>query len=248
MSYQSEHQRMKAVLDLARQFDIATNPHPSALFEEGNGGFQVWCTPQDHPRGWNGIAMIPGAFAKPCEYVGSVFWNWDDDKIIGLQIGTTAYALAEQKPDEYYNLKETLEGFNRQTIFNRVADIAWLKEKVAWLFEAAGVPLLPFEYGQTSLPDLRPHLLAHYETSNDEYVVIVSPASDPKLFCLAGYRLVCTLEIGNATDFPTNVILHPDREHLQAMLDPSQTPLVGNVQKVEMSGEVEWLESAYEAD
>ena len=61
---------MKPVLDLARQLDIATNPHPRAIFEAGNGGFQVWCTPQDHPQGWNGISMIPGAFSKPCEYVG----------------------------------------------------------------------------------------------------------------------------------------------------------------------------------
>ena len=57
---------MKPVLDLARQLDIATNPHPSAIFETGNGGFQVWCTPQ----GRNGISMIPGTFSKPCEYVG----------------------------------------------------------------------------------------------------------------------------------------------------------------------------------
>jgi len=28
------------VLDLARQLDIATNPHPSAIFEAGNGGFE----------------------------------------------------------------------------------------------------------------------------------------------------------------------------------------------------------------
>ncbi len=158
MSYHSEHKRMKPVLDLARQLDIATNPHPSAIFESGNGGFQVWCTPQDHPRGWNGIFMIPGAFSKPCEYVGSVHWKWDDDKIIGLQIETTAYALADQKPDEYCNLQEIPEGFNRQTIFNREADIVWLKEKVTWLFEGAGVLLSQFEYEQTSLSDLRLHL------------------------------------------------------------------------------------------
>ena len=70
MSYHSEHQRMKPVLDLARQLEIATNPHPRAIFEAGNGDFQVWYRLQDHPRGWNGITMIPGAFSKPCEYVG----------------------------------------------------------------------------------------------------------------------------------------------------------------------------------
>jgi hypothetical protein len=246
MSYHSEHERMQPVLDLVRQLDIATNPHPSAIFEAGNGGFQVWCTLQDHPQGWNGITMILGAFSKPCEYVGSVLWKWDDDQIIGMQIETTAYALAEQKPDEYCNLKEIPEGFNRQTIFNRGADIAWLKEKVAWLFETAGVPLPPFEHEQTSRPDPGPHLLAYGEAVNDEYVVIVSPSSDPSRFCRAGYRLVCTLEIGNAADFPVNVILRPDHEHLEAILEPSRTPLAGRSQMNEKLGEDEWLETAYE--
>jgi hypothetical protein len=246
MSYHSEHKRMKPVLDLARQLDIATNPHPSAIFEAGNGGFQVWCTPQDHPQGWNGITMIPGAFSKPCEYVGSVHWQWDDDQIIGLQIETTAYALAEQMPDEYCNLKEIPEGFNRHTIFNREADIEWLKEKVTWLFETAGIPLPPFEYEQISLSDFRAYLLAYYTGADDEYVVIVCPSSDPKQFCRAGYQLVCTLQIENATDFPTNVILRPDHEFLETILDPSRTPLVGHSQKIETPGEDEWLESAYE--
>ena len=249
MSYHSEHQRMKPVLDLARQLDIASNPHPSAIFEAGNGGFQVWCTPQDHPQGWNGITMIPGAFSKPCEFVGSVHWNWDDDQIIGLQIETTAYALAEQKPDEYCNLKEIPEGLNRHTIFNRNADIEWLREKVTWLFEAAGVPCPPFEYEQTSRSDLRPYLLAYYEAANDEYgeyVVIVSPISDPKQFCRAGYQLVCMLEIGNARDFPTNVILRPDQGFLEAILDPNQAPLVEHSRQIEKRGEDAWLESAYE--
>lgn len=244
--YQTEHKRRKPVLELAQQLDIATNPHPSAIFEAGNGGFQIWCTPQDHPQGWNGISMIPGAFSKPCEYVGSVLWKWDDDQIIGLQIETTAYALADQKPDEYCNLKKIPEGFNRQTIFNRGADIAWLKEKVTWLFETAGIPLPSFEYEQTSRSDLGPYLLAYYEAANDEYVVIVSPSSDPKQFCRAGYQLVCTLEIGNATDFPTNVILRPDHEHLEAMIERKPTPVMGQSQTVSRVQDDAWLEAAFE--
>jgi hypothetical protein len=246
MSYYSEHQRMKPVLDLARQLDIATNPHPSAIFEAGSGGFQVWCTPQDHPRDWNGISMFSGAFSKPCEYVGSVHWQWDDDKIIGLQIETTAYALAEQNPDKYCNLQEIPDGFNRRMIFNRNADIVWLKEKVVWLFETAGVPCPPFEYEQTSLSDLRPYLLAYYEAKNDEYVVIVSPASNPKQFCRAGYQLVCTLEIGNATDFPTNVILRPDHGNREAIIERKPAPVIGQSQTISRAQEDDWLEAAFE--
>ena len=83
MSHYSEHQKMKPVLDLARHFDIASNPDPAAIFEAGSGGFQVWCTPNDRPSGWNGISMQSGAFSKPCEYVGSVHWKWEDETILG---------------------------------------------------------------------------------------------------------------------------------------------------------------------
>lgn len=246
MSYQSEHQRISPVLDLARRLDIATNPHPSAIFEAGSGGFQVWCTPQDHPRGWDGIVMIPGAFSKACEHVGSVLWKWDDDKIIGLQIETTAYALAEQMPDEYCNQKENPKGSNYRTIFNRVADIAWLKEKVTWLFETSGVPLLPFEYDQTSLPGARPYLLALYQAANDEYVVIVSPASDPRKFCRAGYQLVGRLEIGDAADFPVNVILRPNRDYLEAMIEEKPGPVIARSKSIGYTQEDAWLEAAFE--
>ena len=124
MSYHTEHQRLKPVLDLARQLDIATNPEEKAIFEAGNGGFQVWCTPYDHPQGWNGVNMNPGAFSKACEYVGSAQWKWEDERIVALEIETSAYALADQRPDEYCNLKEIPEAFHRRTIFNREADIA----------------------------------------------------------------------------------------------------------------------------
>lgn len=190
--------------------------------------------------------MIPGAFSKPCEYVGSVHWQWDDDQIIGLQIETTAYALAEQMPDEYCNLKEIPEGFNRHTIFNREADIEWLKEKVTWLFETAGIPLPPFEYEQISLSDFRAYLLAYYTGADDEYVVIVCPSSDPKQFCRAGYQLVCTLQIENATDFPTNVILRPDHEHLEAMIERKPAPTIGQSQIMSRAQEDDWLEAAFE--
>jgi hypothetical protein len=246
MSYQSEHQHIRPVLDLARHLDIATNPHPSAIFEAGSGGFQVWCTSQDHPRGWDGIEMSPGAFSKPCEYVGSVLWKWDDDKIIGLQIETTAYAMAEQMPDKYCNLKEIPKGSNCRTIFNRDADIEWLKEKVTWLFETSGVALLPFEYGQTCLPDLRPFLLALYHAASDEYVVIVSPASNPRQFCRAGYRLVGTMEVGNAADFPVNVILRPNHDHLEAMIEEKPGPVIAQSKSNGRAHEDAWLEAAFE--
>ena len=189
MSHHSEHQKMKPVLDLARKLDIATNPHSAAIFEAGSGGFQVWCIPQDHPKGWDGIVMNPGAFSKPCEYIGSVHWKWEEDIIVGLEIETSAYALADQKPDEFCNLTDIPRDFQRRTIFNRDADIEWLKEKITWLFGEAGVSVPPFEYKQAALSEIGPYILAHYISDSDEYVVIVSPELDPQEFCKPGYEV-----------------------------------------------------------
>ena len=102
MSYQSEHKRLKPVLDMARLLDIATNPEKKAIFEAGSAGFQVWCTPEDHPKGWGEVSMVAGTFSKPCEFVGGVHWKWEGERIVALAIETTAYALADQLPETLY--------------------------------------------------------------------------------------------------------------------------------------------------
>ena len=79
-----EHRRMRPVLNLARQLDIATNPAPEAVFEAGSAGFLIWCTPDDHPKGWDRVDMTAGAFSKPCEYVASVSWGWESERITHL--------------------------------------------------------------------------------------------------------------------------------------------------------------------
>lgn len=135
MSYHESHLKMRPVLEAAERFSVAENPEPDALFEAGSGGFQIWCTPEDHPAGWENIPMCAGAFSKPCEYVASILWGWEGDNITHLVLSTDAYALKESdmkngKHDPY-------------TIYhNRVADVDWAYEKVRWLFKQANV-LLP---------------------------------------------------------------------------------------------------------
>ncbi len=78
-SYVLAHRRMAPLLEAAREFGIATNPHPAALFEAGNSGLQSWCTPEDNPGGfWNQVEMDTGAFSKLCEYVASACWQWSE--------------------------------------------------------------------------------------------------------------------------------------------------------------------------
>jgi hypothetical protein len=130
MTYSTEHQRLRAVLDLARKLDIATNPALEAIFEAGCGGFQIWCIPDDHPKGWEEIQMSKGAFSKPCAYVASVTWGWEGECITHLELETDAYDLRsiQQHPPR---------------IRNRPDDIAWAKAKIKWLFSQAGVKCPP---------------------------------------------------------------------------------------------------------
>ena len=141
-SYSSEHRRMKPVLEAARRLDIASNPAPEALFEVGCAGFQIWCTPAEHPDGWEAVAstMFPGAFAKACEFVASVHWHWDDTTIVGLNLSTAAYALADTL-NEHFTDSETRRDFRgKQTIYNRAEDLAWAEKHIHRLFKLAGVP------------------------------------------------------------------------------------------------------------
>jgi hypothetical protein len=234
---------MQPVLTLARRLDIAANPDPQAIFEAGTGGFQVWCIPTDRPQGWNAIAMQAGAFSKPCEYVGSVIWRWDEERIVALEIQTTAYALADQKPHEYCSLNPVPPGLHRRSIFNREADLAWLTEKVTWLFEEAGVPLLPFVHEPAVTARSESYLLTHYRSAEDGYLVLVSPAHDPEDFCRHGYHLAATLELWNAADFPCDVVLSAESD-----TEDDEGPLVEQYENAARLHDDDWLESRLEDD
>ncbi|MBC8506916.1 MAG: hypothetical protein H8D34_18785 [Chloroflexi bacterium] len=131
MTYASEHQRLKPVLEAARKLDIATNPTPEAIFEAGNGAFQIWCTPDDHPSGWEGVSMTRCAFSKPCAYVASVRWGWEGERIVHLWLSSDAYELGDHL------------GAGRYALHNRPEDLTWAESKVHRLFQLAGVPIPP---------------------------------------------------------------------------------------------------------
>ena len=143
--YSSEHRRMKPVMEAARRLDVGTTPAPDAIFEAGSAGFQIWCTPTEHPDGWEAIAptMFPGAFSKACEYVASVNWHWDDETIVGLNLSTAAYALADRLPDIYTNSETRKAVHGKPSIFNRPEDIAWAMKHIHRLFKLANVPTPP---------------------------------------------------------------------------------------------------------
>jgi hypothetical protein len=140
-SYASEHRRMKPLMELVRKLDVASNPAPEALFEAGSAGFQIWCSPADNPGGkWKEVQMFPGAFAKPAEYVASVHWKWDEETIVGLEISTCAYALADRFPEQFSE-SPIAKRLGKQSIRNRAQDLAWAGQKIEHLFCLANMAL-----------------------------------------------------------------------------------------------------------
>ena len=137
MSYSSEHRRLQPVLDKARRLDIATHPAPNALFEALSAGFNLWCTPDDHPDGWDGVKMNAGAFAKPCEYIGTATWGWTDEQITHIDLDTEAYALRDR--DKPASHAETA------AYHNRPEDVAWAAAKIGWLFSLVRFECLPIK-------------------------------------------------------------------------------------------------------
>ncbi len=147
-SYVSEHRRMKPVLDQARRLDVGYNPAPEALYEAGSAGFQIWCSPQDNPGGpWSEIQMFPGSFPKAVEYVATVHWKWNDETIVGLELSTCAFALADRFPNHFSD--SLIAGrIGMQSIRNRADDIAWAKAKIRALFDLAGVRMPTIEIAE----------------------------------------------------------------------------------------------------
>ena len=136
-SYATENMRLAPVIAQARKLDIATNPDPTAIYEAGSAGLRVWCTPENNPGGlWTQVRMHKGAFSKPCAYVASIHWQWGEGKneqrIIGLSLSTSAYALSDA------GLVPS------RAVRNRLADIAWAKEQTLRLFALARINPPPF--------------------------------------------------------------------------------------------------------
>jgi hypothetical protein len=90
-------------------------------------GSNTWCTPEGHPQGWEGLPMIAGAFSKPCEFVGTATWGWEDERITHIALETDAYALSDRDP----------VGRHSKAYHNRPEDVAWATEKIVWLFRHA---------------------------------------------------------------------------------------------------------------
>ena len=89
-----------------------------------------------------GLNLCAGGFSKPCGYVASVRWGWgtcdQKERIVSVLLDTTAFELADQRPEKYCGT-----GSRLLPIRNRAEDIRWAKAKIHWLFKQAGVRCPP---------------------------------------------------------------------------------------------------------
>lgn len=95
-SYASEHMRMKPVIDQVRRLS-AFSSDPAGLYEFISAGFNLYCTPDDHPDGEHDFAQDKGQ-GKPISLVARVNWRFTDETITGLDIrmenlGESAWAI-----------------------------------------------------------------------------------------------------------------------------------------------------------
>jgi hypothetical protein len=131
---------MEPVLRLVKVFDISENPDSEALYDPRPAGFNIWCTPNDHPEGkeWeNGDLYTKGTYAQKCSFVGSVTWGWTGEKITHLVLETMSYEIMDANP-----------GMSYSDVRNRPNDVEWAIKKTTELFSGACVEMLPVKVGR----------------------------------------------------------------------------------------------------
>lgn len=115
-----------------RDYDIATNPNPEAIFDPLTSGFNIWATPTDHPAGheWNEVVgfMDQGAYTKKCAFVGTA---WYDAHNGVIELESDAYILNDR--------------LGVKNFHNRPDDTAWLLTKIGWVFGKMGVTCPPIK-------------------------------------------------------------------------------------------------------
>ena len=92
--------------------------------------------------------MNAGAFAKPCEFVGTATWGWTGERITHMELETEAYALRDRH--RAASVRE------QQAYRDRPDDVAWAAAKVAWLFSLARMECPPIKVGEEHNGDQAP--------------------------------------------------------------------------------------------
>ncbi len=154
--------KLQALVDVfARNY--FTRPEPEALFS-GYAKFDtptpasystqiatpglviwhsIWCTPEDNPGGelyarlnatgglWDRLRQVQHLTVdkKLLSHLATCYWVWSHEQqdIALVQVNTKAYGLIDDGIIRAYQAQ------------NRAEDVAWAKQKIAWLWQQAGI-------------------------------------------------------------------------------------------------------------
>jgi hypothetical protein len=82
---------IRKIISVGKEFDVDNR----GLYDARGGCVNFWCSPQDKPACWG--EPTQGSFPEPRDYVGGLYWEWDDTvQRFSLYVDVTPYALAEK--------------------------------------------------------------------------------------------------------------------------------------------------------
>jgi hypothetical protein len=141
LGVRASRQLVQKILAVGREFDV----EKGGLFESASGGVQIWCSPEDKPRGWD-QPITRGAFPEPRELVGCLSWEWTGDDEVTLTVEAYPYELlpsAGRGREKWQQIpEETWQG-----VMEFLKEKAWELVRLARMHEThlgAGCPFCDF--------------------------------------------------------------------------------------------------------
>ncbi len=115
---------IQRLLDIGHKLDI----NKGGIFDSRSGVVNIWASPTEKPSCWN-EEIIQGCLDFPRDYVGGLYWEFQDENKYKLYIDASPYALLNG-PDRSEN--RVLSPQQWQNVIN------WLEEKSWDLIRLAG--------------------------------------------------------------------------------------------------------------
>ena len=158
---------IRKILAVGREFDVNKN----GLFDTRSGCVNIWCSPEDKPDYWD-VEITQGALEYPREYVGGLYWEWEDfDNKFHLYIEVTPYSLL--------NKDKTLSEESWQKCTEWVEKQAWNLIRLAKIHEENLGTCCPFCDFVLPLDRLLNDLISHIVEKHGEVksIILGSPTT-----------------------------------------------------------------------
>jgi hypothetical protein len=157
LNVRADRNLLRQLLASGRAWDL----EQGGLYDARSGVVNIWCSPTDKPACWN-TPISRGGLRYPREYVGGLYWDWQDDDHAEMYVEAAPYGLLEQRR------RKPLSEQEWQDI------LAWLRDKAMGLVrlarlepQIAGISC-PFCSFVLPVEELLNDLLSHVETAHPD--------------------------------------------------------------------------------